>query len=75
MVWDTVPNVVFTPGVPGEVFIGQYIAGAQSITIAPGIALPAGVTYDALNQKFKYDGTLPSGTTPNVSLIADDGTK
>lgn len=70
MVWDTVPNVVFTPGVPGEVYIGQYIAGAQSIALSPGTVLPAGVTYDAIAQKFKYDGTLPSGVTPAVVLIA-----
>lgn len=64
--WLTVPNITFTPGVPGRVDVSQYAIGAARIT-ARG-TLPAGVTFDGT--AFVYDGRLPSGTSPAITLLA-----
>ena len=36
-------------------------------------ALPAGVTYDAANKRFVYDGVGPLGFTSGNVVTADDG--
>jgi hypothetical protein len=37
------------------------------------VALPVGVTFDAANKRFVYDGIGALGSTNNVVLTADDG--
>jgi hypothetical protein len=74
--WQTVPNVMFAQGVASSRSIAAYVSDADgdglSITMN-SVALPAGVTYDAANQRFVYDGVGAVGSTSGVVLTADDG--
>ena len=75
-VWQTVPNVNFAQGVASSVSIASYVNDANSDTLAitmNSAALPAGVTYDAGNKRFVYDGVGAVGSTSGVVLAADDG--
>jgi hypothetical protein len=74
--WQTVPNVTFAQGVAASVSIASYVSDANGNALAITmnfVALPAGVTYDAANKRFVYDGVGAIGSTPGVVLTADDG--
>jgi hypothetical protein len=75
-VWRTVPTIAFPQGVPSSISIAAYVTDpdgdALTITISSA-TLPAGVTYDAANKRFVYDGVGPLGSTSGVVLTADDG--
>jgi hypothetical protein len=74
--WQTVPNIMFAQGVAASVSIASYVSDASGYALAitmNSAALPAGVTYDAANKRFVYDGVGPVGSASGVVLIADDG--
>ena len=75
-VWQTVPTVSFTQGVASSVSIAAYASdpNGDALTMAmTSGALPLGVTFDASNKRFVYDGTHPVGSTNGVVLTASDG--
>jgi len=75
-VWQVVPTITFAQGVASSIGIGGYVSDANgdSLTIAMNAAvLPAGVTYDAPNKRFVYDGVGAIASTSGVVLIANDG--
>ena len=75
-VWQGVPTITFTQGVASSVSIAGYVTDpngdALTITLSSA-ALPPGVTYDAGNKRFVYDGVGAVGLTSGNVLIADDG--
>jgi hypothetical protein len=75
-VWRTVPTIGFPQGVPSSISIAAYVSDpdGDALTITMNsVALPAGVTYDAANKRFVYDGVGPLGSTSGVVMTADDG--
>jgi len=75
-VWLTVPTITFTQNNASSVSIAAYVSdpNGDALTITKNsAALPAGVTYDAANKRFVYDGAGPVGATSGVVLTADDG--
>lgn len=76
-VWQSIPNITFTFGVPATVSIAGYVSDPDNdpLTITKNaVALPQGVTYDAPNKRFVYDGV--GALSPIVGgqvLTADDG--
>lgn len=75
-VWSSVPAITFVQGVASSISIAAYVTdpNGDPLTIAKNsIALPAGVTYDQLNQRFVYDGIGAVGSTGGNVLTADDG--
>jgi hypothetical protein len=75
-VWTTVPDLTFTQGVAQTLSIATYVSDADGDALAiamNGITLPAGVTFDAANKLFRYDGNGAAGTAPGVVLTANDG--
>ena len=75
-VWSTVPTITFTQGVASSVSIAPYVTdlNGDPLTITlTSAGLPLGVSYDAGNKRFVYDGVgAPSATSGNA-LTADDG--
>lgn len=75
-VWSTVPTITFTQGVKSSISIAGYVSdpNGDPLTITMNSAvLPDGVTFDAANKRFVYDGVGAVGTTNGVVLTADDG--
>jgi len=75
-VWQTVPTLTFTEGVAATISVAGYVNDPDGdvLTIAKNsAALPAGVTYDEVNQQFVYDGVGRVGSTDGHELTADDG--
>jgi len=75
-VWTTVPTITFTSGVASTFSIAPYVSDANGdpLTITKNAAaLPAGVTYDAANKRFVYDGTAGGAVTTGHVLTASDG--
>jgi hypothetical protein len=75
-VWQTVTTVTFTQGVASSVSIASYVSdpNGYALTITKNsAALPAGVTYDAANRRFVYDGIGAVGSTSGHVLTADNG--
>jgi hypothetical protein len=75
-VWLTVPTITFTLGVPGNISIAAYVSdpNGDALTIVKNVAaLPAGVTFDAANKRFVYDGLGGVGSTSGHVLTANDG--
>jgi len=75
-VWLTVPTITFAQGVASSVSIAAYVTdpNGDALTITKNAAaLPAGVTYDAANKRFVYDGFGAVGNTSGSILTADDG--
>jgi len=74
--WQTVPTIMFAQGVASSISIAAYVidpaGGALTIT-KNSVALPPGVTYDAANKRFVYDGIGGVGTSGGNVLTADDG--
>jgi len=75
-VWQTVPTITFTQGIASSISIAGYVTDpdGDALTISVNLAvLPAGVTFDAANKRFVYDGVGPVGSIGGVVLTADDG--
>jgi hypothetical protein len=76
-VWQGVPTITFTQGVASNVSVAGYVSDpngdALAITLSPPGLLPPGVTYDAGNKRFVYDGVGAVGLTSGNVLVADDG--
>lgn len=75
-VWQTISTIAFTQGVAATFSIAGYVSDADgdALTILKNsAALPAGVTYNAANKEFVYDGVGALGSTGGHVLTADDG--
>ncbi|MGC2518194.1 MAG: hypothetical protein WA373_03695 [Burkholderiales bacterium] len=75
-VWQGVPTITFTQGIASSVSIAAYVTdpNGDALTITlNSAALPPGVSYDAGNKRFVYDGFNSVGTTSGNVLTADDG--
>lgn len=75
-VWQALPTIAFTQGVAASFSIAGFVSDANgdALTITKNsAALPAGVTYDAANKRFVYDGVGAVGATGGHVLTADDG--
>jgi len=74
--WKTVPTISFAQGVASSVSIAVYVTDPNGDALAitkNSAALPPGVTYDAANKRFDYDGLGAVGNTSGNVLTADDG--
>lgn len=74
--WTTVPTITFVQGQAATISVAGYATDEDDdpLTFSKnGVALPAGVTFDAANKRFVYDGIGPAGGTDNHVLTADDG--
>jgi hypothetical protein len=75
-VWQAISTIAFTQGVAATFSIAGFVSDADgdSLTILKNsAALPPGVTYDAANKRFVYDGVGAVGSTGGHVLTADDG--
>ncbi len=75
-VWQSIPTIAFTQGVASTFSIAGFVndADGDPLTILKNsAALPPGVTYDAANKQFVYDGVGAVGSTGGHVLTADDG--
>ena len=75
-VWQAVTTVTFTQGIASSVSIAAYVSdpNGDGLTITRNsAALPPGVTYDAGNKRFVYDGVGAVGIASGNVLTADDG--
>jgi hypothetical protein len=74
-VWQTVPTITFTQGVPSSVSIASYVSDPDGdpLTISMNGLLPSGVTFDAAGKRFVYDGVGTVTTVGGIVLTADDG--
>lgn len=75
-VWSSVPTVSFTQGVASTFSVAAFVSdpNGDALTLTRNaVALPVGVTFDAANKRFVYDGIGALGSTNNVVLTADDG--
>jgi len=74
-VWQTVPTMTFTQGIASNISIAGYVSDpdGDALTISVNGLLPAGVTFDAANKRFVYDGVGAIGNTSGIVLTADDG--
>lgn len=73
-VWVTVPTVTFTVGVPATFPISAFVSDADgdALTITHTGTLPVGVTFDAANKRFVYDGSGAVQSTTGHVLTAND---
>ena len=74
--WQVVPTITFTQGIASTISIAAYVTDANGdpLTITwNSVPLPPGVTYDAGNKRFVYDGVGAVGITTGNMLTADDG--
>jgi hypothetical protein len=70
------PTVQFTQGVASTFSVASFVSdpNGDALTLTRNaVALPVGVTFDAANKRFVYDGIGALGSTNNVVLTADDG--
>ena len=75
-VWQVISTIAFTQGVAATFSIAGSVSDADgdALTIVKNsAALPPGVTYDAANKRFVYDGVGAVGSTGGHVLTADDG--
>jgi hypothetical protein len=75
-VWSTIPPITFTQGVAATISIAAYVSDADGDTLTVmknDVALPPGVTFDAVDLSFVYDGVGAVATTEGHILTADDG--
>lgn len=74
--WQTVRTITFVEGIASSVSIAAYVTDPNgdplTINWISG-ALPAGVTYDAPNKRFVYDGIGAVSIGGGNVLRADDG--
>src|ERR1700704_6273061 len=67
--WQTVPTITFTQGIASNISIAGYVTvpDGDALTISINSAvLPAGVTYNAANKRFVYDGVGTVGSIGGV---------
>jgi hypothetical protein len=72
-VWTTVPTLVFTQGVPSSISVAAYVslAGTTALQLSlNSVTLPSGVTFNAANRSFDYDGQGGVVTTSGHVLTA-----
>ena len=77
-VWTILPTITFINGVASAFSIAPFATDPDNdpLTITKNaVALPPGVTYDAPNKRFVYDGTPVAATvtTSGNILTANDG--
>jgi hypothetical protein len=74
--WRTIPSIAFVEGVAASVSVADYVSdpdGDSLRVVRNEIELPPGVTFDAANLRFVYDGTGAAAETEGHVLTADDG--
>jgi hypothetical protein len=74
--WRTIPAIAFTQGVASSFSIAEYVSDDDGDALAITLddrALPVGVTFDAENLRFDYDGSGPVASSDGHVLTADDG--
>ena len=75
-VWQPLPAIAFTQGVASSFAIDPFVSDPDGDVLAitkNAAALPAGVTFDAPNHRFVYDGIGAAASTSGHVLTADDG--
>lgn len=75
-VWTTVPTILFNRGHAAEISVAQYVTDKENDPITLALitsGLSNGVTFDAPNKKFIYDGLGDLGQTAGNILNANDG--
>jgi len=75
-IWQTVPTIMFTQGVQGNISIASFVSDLNGdiLTIAMTAGtLPSGVTFDAANKRFVYDGVGAVASSSGIVLTANDG--
>lgn len=75
-VWQAISTIAFTQGVAAAFSIAGFVSDADGDTLTilkNSAALPPGVTYDAANKRFVYDGVGAVGSTSGHVLTANDG--
>lgn len=75
-VWQTISTIAFTQGVAATFSIAGFVSDADGDTLTilkNSASLPPGVTYDAANKRFVYDGVGAVGSTSGHVLTANDG--
>lgn len=75
-VWLDVPPITFTQGIASSISVSGYIsvADAKAVTVSLNASpLPAGVTFNAANRSFDYDGKGAVDATDGHVLIATVG--
>jgi len=75
-VWQGVPTITFTQGIASTISIAAYVTdpnGDALVITLNSAGLPPGVSYDAGNKQFVYDGMGAVGATSGNVLTADDG--
>jgi hypothetical protein len=74
--WQGVPTITFTQGLAATISIAAFVTDPNgnplTVTLNSPV-LPPGVTYDAGNKRFVYDGVGSVGTGSGNVLTADDG--
>ncbi|GGE87243.1 hypothetical protein GCM10008020_35130 [Massilia psychrophila] len=72
-VWLSIPTIAFTQGSPSSFSVADYItatnAAALTLTLN-ALPLPAGVTFNAVNRTFDYDGRGAVAATDGHVLTA-----
>ena len=75
-VWSAVPAIAFVQGVAASISIASYVSDpdGDALTLTKNaVELPPGVTFDAANKQFIYDGIGAIGSTSGHVLTAEDG--
>lgn len=76
VVWQSIPQISFTQGVPSVFSVADYITVANasllSLTLSTS-TLPVGVTFDSNARAFIYDGSGAVAATDGVVLTATAG--
>lgn len=74
--WLSIPTIAFTQGTPSSFSVADYITAANAAALTLTLnapALPAGVTFNAANRTFDYDGRGAVGVTDGHMLTAVGG--
>lgn len=74
--WQPLPDISFTQGTASTYDVSGYVSNSAGLPM--GIVLtsgspPSGVTFDAANQRFSYNGTAPIDSASGLVLRATTG--
>ena len=72
-VWLSIPTIAFTQGTPSSFSVADYITAANAAALTLTLnapPLPAGVTFNAVNRTFDYDGRGAVAATDGHVLTA-----